>query len=61
VKKYRVYSITEDGSVTGNREIEAASDDEAIFAVRAMQRPLYTEVWYGDRRVARVPARPHQS
>jgi hypothetical protein len=61
MKKYQVYSIDEGGAITGNREIEAASDDEAIFAVRAMQRPLYTEVWYGDRRVARVPARPHQS
>jgi hypothetical protein len=58
MKNYQVYSIDEGGVVTGNRVIEAASDDEAIFAVRSMQRPHYTEVWYGDRRVARVPARP---
>jgi hypothetical protein len=57
VQKYQVYSITEDGSVTGNREIEAASDDEAIFTVRAMQRPHHTEIWYRDRRVAKVA--PH--
>jgi hypothetical protein len=58
VQKYQVYSITEDGSVTGNREIEAASDDEAIFTVRAMQRPHNTEIWYRDRRVARVAPIP---
>jgi hypothetical protein len=59
VKRYQVYSITEDGSITGDREIEAASDDEAVFAVRAMKRPDPTEIWHRDRRVARVA--PHQS
>jgi hypothetical protein len=57
VKKYQVYSITEDGAVIGNREIEATSDDEAVYAVRAMQRPHHTEIWHRDRRVAKVA--PH--
>jgi hypothetical protein len=61
VKKYQVYSITEDGSVIGNREIEAASDDEALFAVRAMQRPHHTEIWHRDRRVAKVAPHPRLS
>jgi hypothetical protein len=42
--------------ITGNRDIEAENDDEALFAVRAMQRPLVTEVWSGDRRICRIPA-----
>jgi hypothetical protein len=36
--------------------IEAVSDEEAVWAVKSMQRPLNTEVWYRDRRVGRIPA-----
>jgi hypothetical protein len=57
VKKYQIYSITEGGSITGDRVIEAASDDEAVFAVKAMQRPHHTEIWYHDRRIAKIPPR----
>ena len=56
MKEYRVYSIDECGRITGDRMIGALSDDEAIFAVRSMQRPLITEVWYRDRRIGRVAA-----
>lgn len=58
MKTYHVYSVDEHGSISGNRTIEAANDDEAVFAVRSMQRPIETEIWDRDRRVARVPAHP---
>ncbi|HEX3677741.1 MAG TPA: hypothetical protein VHU79_10185 [Sphingomicrobium sp.] len=58
MKTYHVYSVDERGSISGNRTIEAANDDEAVFAVRSMQRPLATEIWDRDRRVARVPGHP---
>ena len=56
--EYRVYSIDECGRITGERTIEASSDDDALFDVRSMQRPLMTELWRGDRRIGRVPPRP---
>lgn len=55
MKEYQVYSIDENGVISGNRVIEAKSDEEAVFAVRSMQRLHSTEVWYRDRRVGRVP------
>lgn len=55
MKRYQVYSIDPGGMVSGERRIEAASDDEAVFTVKAMQRPLETQIWDGDRRVARLP------
>jgi hypothetical protein len=57
VREYRVYSIDECGRITGERTIEAQSDDDALFDVRSMQRPLMTELWLGDRRIGRVPPR----
>ena len=56
MKEYRVYSIDGCGRITGDRTIEAADDDEAVFAARSMKRPLMTEVWFRDRRVGRVAA-----
>lgn len=55
MREYQIYSIDEGGRITGNRTIEAVSDEEAVFAVKSMQRPLNTEVWYRDRRVGRIP------
>lgn len=55
MREYQVYSIDERGIIVGNRVIEAPSDEEAVFAVRSMQRPHPTEVWYRDRRVGKVP------
>jgi len=52
---YSVYSIDKDGSISGERKIDAINDDEAIFDVRSMQRPLETQIWKGDRRIATVP------
>jgi hypothetical protein len=57
MKTYHVYSVDEHGSISGNRTIEAANDDEAVFAVRSMQRLLQTEIWDRDRRVARIPGK----
>ena len=54
--RYNVYSIDEHGAISGERMIDAASDDEAIFAVRSMQRPIETQIWNRDRRIATVPA-----
>ena len=56
MKEYRVYSIDGSGRITGDRTLEALNDDEAVFAVRSMQRPLITEIWFRDRRVGRVAA-----
>jgi len=56
MREYQIYSIDSAGVIVGNRVIEAESDDEAVYAVRSMQRPNVTEVWYRDRRVGRVPA-----
>ena len=56
MREYEIYSIDECGRITGNRTIEAVSDEEAVWAVKSMQRPLNTEVWYRDRRVGRIPA-----
>ena len=53
---YNVYSVDEHGSISGQRSIDAINDDDAIFAVRSMQRPLETQIWVRDRRIATVPA-----
>lgn len=53
---YQVYSLDDKGGICGDRLIEADNDDEAIWAVRSMQRELDTEIWDRDRRIARVPA-----
>ena len=55
MKEYQIYSIDERGAIVDNRVIEAQNDDEAIFAVRSMQRHYPTEVWYRDRRIGKVP------
>jgi len=52
--QYQIFSIDPEGRVSGNRTIDAAGDNEAILAVRSMQRPLNTEIWRGDRRVGRI-------
>jgi len=54
VARYNVYSIDDHGAISGERTIDAVSDDEAIFAVRSMQRPLETQIWVGDRRIATI-------
>jgi hypothetical protein len=56
MRTYQVYSIDAGGSISGERNIEAANDEEAVFTVKAMQRPLETQIWHGDRRVARIAA-----
>ena len=53
---YSVYSVDEKGSISGQRTLDAVSDEEAVFAVRSMQRPLETQIWDRDRRIATVPA-----
>jgi hypothetical protein len=52
--QYQIYSIDLEGRISGNRTIHAVDDDEAILAVRSMQRALNTEIWRGDRRVGRI-------
>ena len=56
MKSYHVYSVDEHGGICGDRTLEAANDEEAIFAVRSMARQLETQIWDRDRRVARIPA-----
>ncbi|WP_155264629.1 hypothetical protein [Sphingomonas segetis] len=56
MKSYQVYSIDSQGVISGERRIDAADDAAAVFTVKAMQRPLETQIWDGDRRVARIAA-----
>ena len=53
--RYSVYSVDRLGAISGQRTLDATSDEEAIFAVRSMQRPLETEIWVRDRRIATIP------
>lgn len=53
--RYRVYSVSSTGQIHGDRSLNASDDNDAIFAVKAMQRPDNTEIWLADRRIARVP------
>jgi len=55
VPSYSIYSVDEHGSISGQRSIDAINDEDAVFAVRAMQRPLETQIWKGDRRIASIP------
>ena len=55
--KYRVYSVSATGQIHGDRFVSASDDDDAIFAVRSMQRSDDTEIWLQDRRVAKVPGK----
>lgn len=56
MKSYEIYSVDDQGRISGKRTIEARNDEDAVFDVRSMQRPLETQIWHRDRRVARVPA-----
>jgi hypothetical protein len=53
--KYRVYSVNPNGQIHGDRFVSAADDEDAIFAVKSMQRPDNTEIWLQDRRIAKIP------
>ena len=61
VKKYQVYSVAPDGGIVAHRFIHAYCDEDAIAAVRSMQRQFNTEIWHVDRRVGRVPGMPRLS
>jgi hypothetical protein len=61
MRKYQVYSVDPEGRVLGNRVIEAASDDDAIFTARSMRRQFNTEIWHRDRRVGRIAGVPRVS
>jgi hypothetical protein len=52
-----VYSVSATGQIHGDRFVSASDDDDAIFAVRSMQRSDDTEIWLQDRRVAKVPGK----
>ena len=54
--QYRVYSVSPRGAIVGDRTFDAITDEHAVFAVRAMQRPDDCEIWKGDMRIAKVPA-----
>ena len=55
MKTYRIYSLDSRGRIVGDRDLDAATDEEAVFAARSLQRTLATEVWSRDRRVGRIP------
>ena len=52
--EYRLYCINEAGRFAKSHDIEAASDEEAIEAARAMKLPVLCELWHRDRMVAKL-------
>ena len=55
--KYRVYSVDMNGRIHGDRFVNAADDEDAVFAVKSMQRADQTEIWRQDRRIAKIPGK----
>ena len=55
--KYRVYSVDMNGRIHGDRFLNAADDEDAVFAVKSMQRADQTEIWLQDRRIAKIPGK----
>ena len=51
---YRVYLTSAAGYFTGVREINCATDAEAVAAARQLLEGCDLEVWHRGRRVARI-------
>ncbi len=53
---YRHYRIDGQGRIATAQWIEASSDADAIRQIRDKRLPVASEIWSGDRRIARVDA-----
>ncbi len=56
--KYIVYCLNEAGKIWRSEWVDADSDEEALDAARAIDRPHGCEVWDHDRLVGRVEGGP---
>jgi hypothetical protein len=54
VAKYILYCLNEAGRIWRSESLDAASDEDALAAARAMDLPHGSEVWQRDRMVGRV-------
>ena len=52
---YRIYRIDRANHVVEVDWITAESDEQAVAAARAMNKPGKREVWHADRLVATIP------
>jgi len=60
VPAYRHYRLDGAGNISKAEWFEAADDDDAVRRVRDKKLPAASEIWDGNRRVARVDATdPH--
>lgn len=57
--KYRHYRLDGAGSISTADWLEAESDDEAIRQVRDRKLPVASEIWSGNRLVARIDPGDH--
>ncbi len=55
---YRLYHIDGGGRFSAAEWIEAADDDAAIEAARALNKSIACELWQGQRFVGRVEISP---
>lgn len=53
---YRHYRLDGQGNIATAQWIEASSDADAIRQIRDKRLPVASEIWSGDRRIARVDA-----
>ena len=52
--KYRHYRLDGAGNISTAEWLEASGDEEAIREVRGRALPVASEIWSGNRRVARI-------
>lgn len=56
--EYRHYRLDGTGNISSAEWIDAADDKQAIREVEALKLPVPSELWSGNRRVARIEASP---
>jgi hypothetical protein len=55
---YRHYRLDGAGNISNAEWFEAADDEQAVRRVRERKLPVASEVWNGNRRVAKIDAAP---
>ena len=51
---YRLYCLDGQGKITAAEWIEAANDDAALIAARALAKPAPCELWLRDKMIQRI-------
>jgi len=54
MQEYRVYCLNREGRSVETKEIQAASDEEAVINAQALSGLSHCEVWRGHHLVAKV-------